>query len=141
MLRRKFSYTFCFFPVPSFLIVETFEGYRFKEKRELGKDLIYFKRKIKNLLDKKKINKAKYIDAKFYGIKSAMDIHIDDKGGIVDNMGNTHKTAQSYKNYLKDNNLVIADWTQGSLQKEKIGIDRKEIEKTLIDNNFFNYKI
>jgi hypothetical protein len=110
-----------------------------KNREELAKDLIYLKRKVKNLLDKKKINKAKYNNARFYGVKSAMDIHIDEKGGIVDNMGNTHKTAQSYKNYLKDNNLVIADWEQGSLKKQEIGVDRKEVEKILMDNNFFNY--
>jgi hypothetical protein len=46
--------------------------------------------------------------------KSAMDVEIEKKGAIIDNMGNKHTTAQSYKNYLKDNNLVIRDWSLGS---------------------------
>lgn len=48
---------------------------------------------------------------------SSFDDQINDKGGIVDNMGNVHTTAHSYKNYLKENNLVIKDWTEGSLKK------------------------
>jgi adenylate kinase family enzyme len=47
-------------------------------------------------------------------VKSAMDIEIEKKGAIIDNMGNPHTTAQSYKNYLKNSGLVIRDWTEGT---------------------------
>ena len=50
-------------------------------------------------------------------IKCAIDSHIDKYGAVVDNMGGQHTTAQSYKNYLKDNGLVIKDWTPGTLKK------------------------
>lgn len=50
-------------------------------------------------------------------IRSAMDIEIDKKGAIIDNMGNFHTTPQSYKDYLKKNDLVIKDWTPGTLKK------------------------
>lgn len=46
--------------------------------------------------------------------RSSFDDEIARKGAIIDNMGNAHTTAHSYKNYLKDNGLVIRDWSEGS---------------------------
>jgi len=45
---------------------------------------------------------------------TSFDDEISKKGAIIDNMGNAHTTAHSYKNYLKENNLVIRDWTEGT---------------------------
>lgn len=45
---------------------------------------------------------------------SSFDDEIARKGAIIDNMGNPHTTAYGYKNYLKDNGLVIRDWKEGT---------------------------
>ena len=47
-------------------------------------------------------------------LSNSFDEQIRNLGGIVDNMGNVHTTAHSYKSYLKENGLVIRDWTEGT---------------------------
>lgn len=60
-----------------------------------------------------------FSDVNLYVGKNAFDRHIDEFGGIQDTMGNVHKTGSAYKEYLKQNNLVIRDWTPGTLKKSE----------------------
>ncbi len=73
---------------------------------------------------------------KYINIKSAMDVEIEKKGGILANDGSIHTTANSYKNYLKNNGLIIKDWTSGSLSKPSIkSVDKKVINEII--NKYF----
>lgn len=108
------------------LIVRNYNGFRLKSFRELWND---FKYVIKNKLD---ISRANYINSSIsFSTRSlsSFDYHIQEKGGIVDNMGNVHTTAQSYKDYLKANDLVIKDWTDGSIKPKQHLADRAEVAK------------
>lgn len=129
MLKENCYFTYKNIPIPSFFVIHTFYGFRFKTKNEIKKDLKYILSKIKGIFKKKDErfqNKISVI------IKSSFDSEIESKGGIVDNMGNVHTTARSYKNYLKDNGLVIRDWSDGSLKKPQMQLtDRGEIARII----------
>lgn len=118
MLKRKYFFTYYHFPIPSLFVVEGVRMSRFKTKKEILHDIQFFYKKIFTIFKKRN---NRYLD--FRGITtkslSSFDYEIQKKGGIVDNMGNVHTTAQSYKNYLKENNLVIKDWSDGSNTKPK----------------------
>jgi len=88
---------------------ETRERFTFQP---LISEIKYFFRKRKKLRD----CRSSLLSSNSLVFKSisSFDEQIRDKGAIVDNMGNKHTTAQSYKNYLKENNLVIRDWSPGS---------------------------
>ena len=103
---------------------------RFKTKKELKIDLSYF---FKKLVAKLKKETNNFSSSSYYSTKSlsSFDYQIKDKGGIVDCNGKIHTTARSYKNFLKDNDLVIKDWSDGSNKKEMQLSDRAEIAKQL----------
>ena len=126
MLRRKYFFTYKNIPVPSLFIVEGCRMFRFKTKKELIQDLLFYRKKLVALF--KKDFKDKRVG---FIIRSSFDSQIQDKGGIVDCNGNVHTTAQSYKNFLKDNDLVIKDWSDGSSKREMQLSDRSEIAKQL----------
>jgi hypothetical protein len=128
MLKRKHFFTYKNIPIASFFIVEGFQCLRFKTKDELKSDLRYFYRKLIAKLKKETITKADY---SWYSTKSlsSFDYHIQEKGGIVDCNGNVHTTARSYKNFLKDNDLVIKDWSDGSNKQKQQLSDRAEVAK------------
>lgn len=129
MLKRKYFFTYRGFWIPSFFVNEGFQSLSFKAKAELKEDIIFFYKKLLAYF-KKKVNYT----CDFYSTKSlsAMDYHIQEKGGIVDNLGNVHTTAQSYKNYLKENDLVIKDWADGTNKKQSMQLtDRTHIAELL----------
>jgi hypothetical protein len=72
-------------------------------------------------------------------ITNSFDNQIADKGAIVDNQGNIHTTAQSYKNYLKENDLVIKDWSDGSLNRSSNELQQKARKATRETLKNFNY--
>jgi len=133
MLKRRYFFTFKNIPLPQMLVVEGFQTFRFKTKQELKHDLKFFYKKLVAKLKKQVIiNKG----SGWYSAKSlsAFDYHIQERGGIVDCNGNIHTTARSYKSFLKDNDLVIKDWSDGSNKKQMQLSDRAEIAKQL--NNY-----
>lgn len=130
MLRRKYFFLYKNIPIPSFFVVEGYQLCRFKTKKELKIDLSYF---FKKLVAKLKKETNNFSSSSYYSTKSlsSFDYQIKDKGGIVDCNGKIHTTARSYKNFLKDNDLVIKDWSDGSNKKEMQLSDRAEIAKQL----------
>lgn len=126
MLKRKYFFTYKYFPIPSIFIVEGFSYFRFKTRQELKKDLLFYFEKLLAIL-KKKNN----LQCNWYSTRSlsSFDYHIQEKGGIVDNMGNVHTTAKSYKNYLKENDLVIKDWSDSSNKPKQQLSDRADVAK------------
>jgi hypothetical protein len=130
MLKRKHFFIYKSIPIPSLFIVEGFQSIRFKNKEELKHDLKFF---YKKLLAKLKKQTNNFSSSSYYSTKSlsSFDYQIRDKGGIVDCNGKVHTSAQSYKNFLKDNDLVIKDWSDGSNKREMQLSDRAEIAKKL----------
>jgi hypothetical protein len=130
MLKRKYSFFYKNIPVPSLFVVEGYQMFRFKTKEELKHDFVYYVKKLVAKLKKQSITNN---GSGWYNIKSlsSFDYEIDKKGGIVDCNGNVHTTAQSYKNFLKDNDLVIKDWSDGSNKRQMQLSDRADIAKQL----------
>jgi len=130
MLKRKNFFTYRSIFIPAFFVIEGFECFRFKTKEELKKDLTFYYKKILAKLKREPILK---MNSGRYNTKSlsSFDYQIQDKGGIVDCNGKVHTTATSYKNFLKDNDLVIKDWSDGSNKKQMQLSDRAEIAKQL----------
>lgn len=124
MLKRKQYFTYYNILVPSFLVVEGYQMYRLKTKKELKQDISYFFKKLFAKFKKKTIYKSNWINTRSL---SSFDYHIQEKGGIVDQEGNVHTTSSSYKNYLKANDLVIKDWSDGSNKKQMQLCDRSEV--------------
>lgn len=124
MLKIKYYFTLWGLPIPSIFIVEGYEEVRFKTKGELKESFLFQLNKLVALF-KKKVN----YKISFYSTKSlsSFDYQIRDKGGIVDCNGNIHTTAQSYKNFLKDNDLVIKDWSDGSNKPKHQLCDRDKV--------------
>lgn len=130
MLKRKYFFTYRNIPIPSFFVIEGVRMLRFKTKTELKKDFLFYFEKLVALFKKETTFKSKF--GGFGNITrslSSFDYQIQDKGGIVDCNGNVHTTAQSYKNFLKDNGLVIKDWSDGSNKPKQQLSDRAEIAK------------
>lgn len=127
MLKRKYFYIYKFFPIPECFVIEGVKEMRFKTKLELKKDFLYFFKKILDSLRKP----TKLATISYYSTRSlsSFDYHIQEKGAIVDQEGNLHTTAKSYKDYLKANDLVIKDWSEGSNRKQMQLSDRREIAK------------
>lgn len=125
MLKKKYFFTYKYIPIPSFFINEGYQRFYFKSMEEIKKDFIY---KIKKLFA---FTKKPTIKQFTYSTKSlsSFDYQIQEKGGIVDCNGKVHTTAQSYKNFLKDNGLVIKDWSDGSNKPKQQLSDRAEIAK------------
>jgi len=130
MLKRRYLFTYKNILIPSLFVVEGFQCIRFKARKELKHDLTFFFKKLVAKLKRQTITKN---SSGWYNTKSlsAFDYQIQDKGGIVDCDGNIHTTAQSYKNYLKDNDLVIKDWSDGSNKRQMQLSDRAEIAKQI----------
>jgi len=114
MLIRNSFYTYKKIPVPSFFVIEGFGYSRFKTWEELRNDFSYFLKKLLAILKKDSITGFSSLAFK---TSSSFDDEISLKGGIVDCNGGIHTTSQSYKNFLKENGLVIRDWSEGSLKK------------------------
>lgn len=133
MLKRRYFFTYKNIPLPSLFVIEGFQCFRFKTREELKHDIRFFYKKLVAKLKKQSITKN---GSGWYNTKSlsCFDYQIQDKGGIVDCNGNVHTTAQSYKNFLKDNDLVIKDWSDGSNKRQMQLSDRAEIAKQL--NNY-----
>jgi len=133
MLKRRYFFTYKNILIPSLFVVKGFQCFRFKTKEELKHDLTFFCKKLVAKLKRQTITQN---SSGWYNTKSlsAFDYQIQDKGGIVDCDGNIHTTAQSYKNYLKDNDLVIKDWSDGSNKRQMQLSDRAEIAKQI--NNY-----
>lgn len=110
--------------LPSFLITKTYTSYRLKSKNELLQNISFYYKILLAFFEKDIKNKSIGMI-----IKSSFDNQIQEKGGIVDCNGGIHTTAQSYKNYLKDNDLVIKDWSDGSNKPKQQLSDRAEIAK------------
>lgn len=130
MLKRKYFFTYRNIPIPSFFVIEGVRMSRFKTRTELKKDFSFFFKKLVALFKEDVTFKSKFVG--FGNITrslSSFDYQIQDKGGIVDCHGNVHTTAQSYKNFLKDNDLVIKDWSDGSNKPKQQLSDRAEIAK------------
>jgi len=133
MLRRRYFFTYKNIPIASLFVVESFQSFRFKTRKELKEDFRYYVKKIVAKLKKQSI---KNNGSGWYSTKSlsSFDYEIDRKGGIVDCNGNVHTTAQSYKSFLKDNDLVIKDWSDGSNKRELQLSNRAEIAK-IVNNH------
>lgn len=130
MLKRKYFFTYYNFPIPSFLIVVGYQCFRFKTKKELKKDCLFYYNKVLAFFKKESISSYEFSSfANVTKSLSSFDYQINEKGGIVDCNGNVHTTAQSYKNFLKDNDLVIKDWSDGSNKPKQQLSDRAEIAK------------
>lgn len=120
-------------PLPDFIFVKGVGVFRFKTFLELKQDFKYY---LKKTLDKIK-NRKYYRNKSFSNVDlvfsslSSFDKQINEKGAIVAQDGSIHTTARSYKNYLKDNDLVIKDWKDGS-NKPKSNLD-KEIKQVLLE--------
>lgn len=130
MLKRKYFFTYYGFPLPSFLIVEGYQCFKLKTKQELKQDCLFYYKKLVAFFKKDSISKSRF--GGFGNITkslSSFDYEIQEKGGIVDCNGNVHTTAQSYKNFLKDNDLVIKDWSDGSNKPKQQLSDRAEIAR------------
>jgi len=124
MLKRKYFFTYKGIPILPFFVIEGVNTVRFKTENEIKKDFLYYLKKILALFKKK--SSLKYNDYSFSAL-SSFDIHIKDKGAIVDNQGNIHTTARSYRNYLKENDLVIKDWSDGSNKPKQQLSNRADI--------------
>lgn len=117
-------------------IVEGCGLIRFKTKEELKKDFSFYYNKLIALF-----KRDSTFESKFGGFGmvtrslSSFDNQINEKGGIVDCNGNVHTTAQSYKNFLKDNGLVIKDWSDGSNKPKQQLSDRAEIAR-IVNKHF-----
>lgn len=100
--------------LPVFLSHECPIDYSGCRKRFTLDKIKYFFQGIKKKFEKK----IEFKEGAWSGINikasSSFDDEIARKGAIIDNMGNAHTTAHSYKQYLKDNGLVIRDWAPGS---------------------------
>jgi hypothetical protein len=125
MLKRKYFFTYYGVVIPSFFVVEGIRILRFKTKIELKQNILFYCKKLFALFRKESI--------KWQGLStkslSSFDYQINEKGGIVDCNGGIHTTAQSYKNFLKDNDLVIKDWSDGSNKPKQQLSDRAEIAR------------
>jgi hypothetical protein len=126
MLKSKNSYAYHHLPIPSYLVIEGFGYVRFKTKEELKQDFKYYFKKLLYKFKKPVISNKDF----YYSTKSlsSFDYHIRDKGGIVDQEGNVHTTASSYKDYLKKNDLVIKDWSDNNSDRMQLS-DRNEVAK------------
>lgn len=136
MLKRKFFFTYYNLPIPSMFIVEGYGLIRFKTKEELKQDFSFYYNKLIALF-----KRDSTFESKFGGFGmvtrslSSFDNQINEKGGIVDCNGNVHTTAQSYKNFLKDNGLVIKDWSDGYNKPKQQLSDRAEIAR-IVNKHF-----
>lgn len=133
MKYLKKKYCFFFFPLPDFLFVEGVGVFRFKTFQELKQDLKYYSKKTLDKIKNRKYYRNDSYDKNnlILSALSSFDKHINEKGAIVAQDGSIHTTARSYKNYLKDNDLVIKDWKDGS-NKPKSNLD-KEIKQVLLE--------
>lgn len=92
------------------------------------------------VLPKMRRKPIEYKEGAWFGINikatSSFDDEIARKGAIIDNMGNAHTTAHSYKNYLKANGLVIRDWTEGTNKRQVQKASNEDVLKAMRDIKF-----